>query len=462
MSAVRNRSGLLVRLVGRCETAAAMPTPRARSLRLLRLVLVAALLATWLLPGRVAAASGPAPGAAGDGALGAVHSGARGAGDSGALWFPRSATLPFGGPNSRGVALPRGPLAARPVAALPRGPAAGPREVRARYAALVDPATGAVLWGRRSRAPAPPASLTKMLTALAVRASLDLDEVTVASRKAARQPARRLAMRRGQKLTVDQALKALMIVSANDVAVMLAESAGGSVARFSRAMDAESALLGLRASSWRNPNGLDARGHRSTAFDLAILARAVLQDRWLARVARMRHDAFTTPNGRKVTLTARSRFLGGYRGAVGVKTGFTDDAGHCLAAAATRGGRTLIAVVLHSPDNAADAGRMLDWGFGRGRSARTGLRLPAYTPPASADALLTRPPQAVERHRTEAPEALAAAGLARVGATPDRRPVGRRAAWGWRDRRRVATAAGAVAALLAAVALAVHRLRQRA
>ena len=307
----------------------------------------------------------------------------------------------------------------------------------------------------------PPASLTKMLTALTARASLDLDAVTVASRVAARQPARRLAMRRGQELTVEQALKALMIVSANDVAVMLAETAGGSVARFARAMDAESETLGLRDSSWRNPNGLDARGHRSTAFDLAILARAVLQDRWLARVVRMRHDAFTTPNGRKVTLTARSRFLGGYRGAVGVKTGFTDDAGHCLAAAATRGGRTLIAVVLHSPDNAADAGRMLDWGFGRGRSARTGLRLPAYVRPVSVAALLTRPPRVVERHRPKVPGSMAAAGLARVGATPEPRPVGSAARWVWEDRQRVATAAGALAALLVAVALAVHRFRQR-
>jgi D-alanyl-D-alanine carboxypeptidase len=451
-----NRSGLLVRLVGRCETAAAMARSHVRPRRHLRLVVVAALLATWLLPGPVAAA----PGAA------------RGAVDNGALPLLRSATLPVGGPNSRGVGLPRGPgvglprgpgvgLPRAPGVGLRRAPTPGPREVRARYAILADPANGAVLWGRRSRTPAPPASLTKMLTALAVRASLDLDEVTVASHKAARQPARRLAMRRGQKLTVDQALKALMIVSANDVAVMLAETAGGSVARFSRAMDAESERLGLRASSWRNPSGLDARGHRSTAFDLAILTRAVLQDRWLARVARMRRAAFTTPSGRRHTLTARSRFLLGYRGALGVKTGFTDDAGHCLAAAATRGGRTLIAVVLHSPDNAGDAGRMLDWGFGRGRSARTGLRLPAYTPPASVDALLTRPPQAVERHRKDAPEALAAAGLARVGATPDRRPVGSRAAWPWQDRRRVAAAAGAVAALLAAV-VAFRRLRQRA
>ena len=296
------------------------------------------------------------------------------------------------------------------------------RGVRARYAILVDPATGAVLWGRRSRTPAPPASLTKMVTALAVRASLDLDDVTVASGAAARQPARRLAMKRGQKLTVEQALKALLIVSANDVAVMLAEAAGGSVPRFARAMDAESRAMGLRGSSWRNPNGLDAPGHRSTAFDLAILARAVLRDPWLAKVVRKRHAAFITPSGRRHTLTSRSRFLLGYRGAVGVKTGFTDDAGHCLAAAATRGGRTLIAVVLHSPDNAADAGRMLDWGFGPGRSARTGVRLPGYVRPAGVAALLTRQPTTVERHRRAVPEAMAAAGLARVGAPRAPRP----------------------------------------
>jgi D-alanyl-D-alanine carboxypeptidase len=290
MPAIRNRSDVLVRLVARWDTAAAMPTRPAlptRFLRALLVLLVALVVTAGAVPAAVAAAPKPAP-----------------------------------GPG---------------------------KDVRARYAVLVDPATGAVLWGRRSRTPAPPASLTKMLTALAVRASLELDTVTVASKAAGAQPARRLAVRRGQELTVEQALKALMIVSANDVAVMLAEAAGGSVPRFARAMDAESARLGLRASSWRNPNGLDAPGHRSTAFDLAILARAVLQDPWLARVVRKRHAAFVSPSGRRHSLTARSRFLLGYRGAVGVKTGFTDDAGHCLAAAATRGGRTLIAVVLHSP-----------------------------------------------------------------------------------------------------------------
>src|SRR5215216_4779438 len=193
----RNRSDVLVRLVGRCETAAAMRTRRTLPLRLVRLLL----------------AAGPLPGQA-------------------------SATA---------------------ATAAPRAVPGPGREVRARYAVLVDPATGEVLWSRRSRTPAPPASLTKMLTALAVRASLGLDGVTVASRASVRQPARRLALKRGQRLSVNQALKSLMIVSANDVAVMLAEAAGGSVARFARAMDAESELLGLRGSSWRNPNGLDAR-----------------------------------------------------------------------------------------------------------------------------------------------------------------------------------------------------------
>src|ERR687891_1201920 len=226
-------------------------------------------------------------------------------------------------------------------------------------------------------------------------------------------------------------------------------------------MDAEARRLGLRGSSWRNPHGLDARGHRSTAFDLAILARAVLEDRWLAKVVRKRHATFVTPSGRRHTLTARSRFLLGYRGAVGVKTGFTDDAGHCLAAAATRGGRTLIAIVLHSADNAADAGRMLDWGFGPGRSVRSGRRLPGYVRPTSVTSLLTRPPQLVRRHRPAVPEALAAAGLARVAAPSAPRAAGRRGLVPGADGWRVATAAGAVAALLAALVLTVHRLRQR-
>jgi len=255
------------------------------------------------------------------------------------------------------AAAPAGPAAAAPPAA--RGP-----RVVSRHAILVDAGGGEVLWGRGSRTPRPPASLTKMLTALAVRASLDLDGRVAASRLAARQPSRRLAVRRGQRLTVEQALEALMIVSANDVAVMLAEGAGGSVGRFARAMDAESERLGLRHSRWRNPHGLDAPGHRSSAFDLAILARAVLRDRWLARVVRMRRAAFTSPSGRRHTLTARSRFLRGYRGAHGVSRGLDrepsmvehmfDSGGGVSEGRSQRMLRTTI-----GPDDAATVGELL-------------------------------------------------------------------------------------------------------
>ncbi|HZA84795.1 MAG TPA: D-alanyl-D-alanine carboxypeptidase, partial [Actinomycetes bacterium] len=126
-------------------------------------------------------------------------------------------------PGLSGPAAASGPATGAAGAVAGRA-APGPAGVGARAAVLVDAGSGAVLWSRRGQVPVAPASLTKMLTALAVRASLDLDTVTVASRAAARQPARHLAMKRGQKLTVEQALKALMIASANDVAVMLAEA----------------------------------------------------------------------------------------------------------------------------------------------------------------------------------------------------------------------------------------------
>jgi D-alanyl-D-alanine carboxypeptidase (penicillin-binding protein 5/6) len=279
-----------------------------------------------------------------------------------------------------------------PGASAPR--AAGPK-VGSRYAILVDAGSGEVLWARNPHVARPPASLTKMLTVLVAHASLAQRQVAVAGKDAAARPARRLALKPGQKILVEQALAAALIVSANDMAVLLADEAAGSVARFSRAMDAESRRLGLRGSHWRVPDGLDAPGHVSSAYDLAILARAVLRDPWLARMVRTRRLAFVTPDGYRHTLWAHSNFLRDYPGAVGVKTGFTDRAGRCLAAAATRGGRTLIAVVLRSPDPPGDAAALMNWGFGAGGAVGSGLRLPPYTAPAGVATLLApRPPGA--------------------------------------------------------------------
>ncbi len=301
-----------------------------------------------------------------------------------------------------GVTAPAAAATHLPAGATLSGPPA-PRQVTSPSVILVDARTGAVLWSRGAGVVRAPASLTKMLTALLVRATLPLDAVAVTSRNAARTPPSKLALKPRQKITVGQALEALMVVSANDMAVLLAERAGGSVARFEQAMNAESRLLGLRRSSWRSTNGLDVPGHRSSAFDLAILARGVLLDPWLARVVRTPKVVFTTPDRHRHELYAHSRFLREYRGAIGIKTGFTDHAGHCLAAAATRNGRTLIAVVLASSDPVGDAARVMDWGFGPGRGARTGTSLPPYVAPMGVRTLLTPAPATSTTSTTLAP-----------------------------------------------------------
>jgi len=341
----------------------------------------------------------------------------------------------------------------RPAPPAPAGAKAGPGQVASRFAVLVDARSGTVLWSRHATTARAPASLTKMLTALLVRASLPVDAVAVAGRDAARTPPSRLALRPGQKIKIGQALQALMIVSANDMAVLLADRAAGSVARFEQAMNLASRRLGLGQSSWHSTNGLDAPGHRSSAFDLAVLARAVLRDPWLARVVRTRQVVFTTPDGHRHQLWAHSRFLRDYRGAVGVKTGFTDDAGRCLAAAATRSGRTLIAVVLHSSDPVADAAHLMDWGFGPGQGAVTGRVLPPYVAPPSVQALLAPPTTTTVLPRAAAAPA-PAGGSAALGERLARWPAGSPA--------RTEIGAGAGVALLAGAGLAVRRRRRRA
>jgi len=319
------------------------------------------------------------------------------------------------------AAAPPALAAGRPAVARAAAVAAGPK-VAARYAILVDAGSGEVLWARNPHVARPPASLTKMLTALVAHATLPQRQVAVAGKDAATRPATRLSLKPGQKILVEQALAAALIVSANDMAVLLADTAAGSVPRFNKAMDAESRRLGLRRSRWRVPDGLDAAGHVSSAYDLSILARAVLRDPWLARMVRTRRLGFVTPDGHRHTLFSHSNFLRDYPGAVGVKTGFTDDAGRCLAAAATRGGRTLIAVVLRSPDPPGDATHLMNWGFGAGREVRSGLRLPPYTPPADVDTLLAPPRASAVAQASPAevaiePPAGSAAGRQRIPVT---------------------------------------------
>jgi serine-type D-Ala-D-Ala carboxypeptidase (penicillin-binding protein 5/6) len=355
---------------------------------------------------------------------------------------------------------------AAPAAAAPRPSAAaapaGPKKVAAGAAILVDARSGVVLWSRGATAARAPASLTKMLTALLVRATLPLNAVAVTTKDAAKTPPTKLALKPGQKITVAQALQALMVVSANDMAVLLAHTAAGSQTRFERAMDAESRLLGLRQSHWLSTNGLDTLGLRSSAFDLAILARAVLLDPWLARVVRTPKVVFTTPDGHRHKLYAHSRFLREYKGAIGIKTGFTDVAGHCLAAAASRNGRTLIAVVLNSLDPAGAAARLMDWGFGPGRAVAGRTSLPPYVAPMGVTTLLTPAPATTVTTAVAPGSGRAAAAGPAPGIASASEGLRERLARWPADNRLAAGAGAAAVVLFGGTGLALRRRRRAA
>ncbi len=232
---------------------------------------------------------------------------------------------------------------------------------------VVDASSGQVLVSEDATRPWNPASTTKMMTAyVALRAVREgrarMDTPLIASANAARQKPSKIGIRPGQEITLENALKVLMVKSANDVAVVVAEAIGGSVDGFSRLMNAEAQRLGMRESRFYNPHGFHAEGHQTSARDLAILARAMLiefpehRDLWGIGAVQLGSRIMNNTNG----------LIGRYSGASGMKTGFVCAAGFNLVSTATRGGRTLIAVVLGAGsggDRVIRSAQLLDQGF---------------------------------------------------------------------------------------------------
>ncbi len=235
---------------------------------------------------------------------------------------------------------------------------------------LVDVDTGNVLAATNDRTPLPPASLTKVITALAAIENLPADAQVPISPRAAFMPADKLGMKPFTIWTFDQMIHALLLSSANDAAVALAEKAGGSVEGFQHMFALTAADLGMADNPVLNdPAGLDGPdgvegGNLVSARDLAIAARALLAQPVLAGIAATPVFYFDGPDGIHHRLTSHNRyFLTTYPGAIGVKTGYTHRAGYCLIAAARLGGRTMMAVVLHGNNPTQTAEDLLDKGF---------------------------------------------------------------------------------------------------
>jgi D-alanyl-D-alanine carboxypeptidase len=241
------------------------------------------------------------------------------------------------------------------------------KEAAAGPALLFDPEDGKVLYAEDPDSQWHPASLTKIMTAYLTFEALKsgrvaLDTMIPVSVNATRVQPSKLGLPVGVEITVDVALQALIIKSANDVAIMLAETIAGSDVQFVALMNATARRLGMTRTTFVNPNGLPTPEQMTTARDLAKLARAVVRDfpeynhYWAMKEARIGKTLLTSHNG----------LLKTFEGADGLKTGFICDSGFNVVASATRDGKRLIAVVLgeiNAKDRTMRAASLLEHGF---------------------------------------------------------------------------------------------------
>ncbi|MCP3394310.1 serine hydrolase [Bradyrhizobium sp. CCGB12] len=242
-----------------------------------------------------------------------------------------------------------------------------PRAASAEALLLIEADSGKVLQADNATIPWYPASVTKIMTAYVTLKAvkdgrLTLDSLLTVSPTAASQSPSKMGFRPGTQLTVDNALKMMMVKSANDMAVVLAEGVGGSIDGFSAMMNDTAKKLGMTQTSYVNPNGLPADGQITSARDLGILARAFLRDlpeyESFVHIPAIRFGKRITGNFNKL--------IGRYPGADGFKTGFICASGYNLVASATRNGRRLIAVVLGANSGTAravKAAQLLERGF---------------------------------------------------------------------------------------------------
>lgn len=237
-----------------------------------------------------------------------------------------------------------------------------PPWVSAQVALVMDAETGATLFAKNPRRHVAMASLTKMVTAIVAleRGRLD-DRVTVdvdGHYMAVMMESTVMGLKPGDTVTLETLLYGLMLPSGNDAAVAIARHIAGSEERFVELMNAKVRDLGLTDTQFKNPHGLDAEGHFSSAYDQAVIARYGLRSPPFNRLAAAKiweGDGFTIYNS--------NRLLWNYPGADGVKPGFTDEAGSALVSSATRDGRRVIVSVIRANSAAFDSVPLLDWAF---------------------------------------------------------------------------------------------------
>lgn len=237
-------------------------------------------------------------------------------------------------------------------------------QVAAQGAALIDGKTGRVLWEKNGETPLAMASTTKIMTAILVLEGCGLEETVTISKNAAHQPEVHMDLKEGEKWRLGDLLSAMMLRSYNDAAVALAEHCSGSVENFCAEMTKKAAEIGAADTVFGSPNGLDSHltedAHHSTACDMAKIAAYALENETFREIIAQPEISITDLEGKHPChVTNADRFLREYSGALGVKTGYTNRAGHCFVGAAERDGVLLVSAVLGS--GWGDGGKEKKW-----------------------------------------------------------------------------------------------------
>lgn len=262
----------------------------------------------------------------------------------------------------------------------PAGPiktgAAPPPQVQALSIAVVDEASGQLLYGRDPHRRLAPASVTKIFTALvALRYGTLNQQIHVTFDQSQLYDSTLMGLREGDTFTLEDLLYGLMLPSGNDAALAIANAIGGNETHFVEMMNEEAARLGLHDSHFVNPHGLDAPGHYTSAYDLAMAARyGMTHYEEFRKLAAAR--VWQVHGSRTYSIYNLNRFLLDYPGADGVKIGYTDNAGKTIVASATRNGHRVYVVLMHCGDIVADSVPLFNWVF-------SNFTWPASTPTAT-------------------------------------------------------------------------------
>lgn len=222
-------------------------------------------------------------------------------------------------------------------------------QINAKYALLMDAKNRRVLYEKNGYEKAPMASTTKIMTLIIALEYGNLDDMVTVSSYAAKMPKVHLGMQTGEQYRLEDLLYSMMLESHNDSAVAIAEHIGGSVEEFAGLMNEKAKELGAYQTNFVTPNGIDAKDHYSTAYDLALIASyAIENEKFLEIINTPSYSFHEQTKGRAFTVNNKDRFLNSYSGAIGIKTGFTGKAGYCFVGAAKREEKRFVSVVLAS------------------------------------------------------------------------------------------------------------------